>query len=339
MSKRITIAEVAREAEVSLSTISRVLNKRPDVAPETRQRVQGVIDRLGFHPSAIARSLDKQETNTFCLATLHFEQRGLFADPFFAGVIAGIVDTLTPLDKLLLVYPVLDTDESTAAFRSFLQSGRVDGLILHNAFTDDPNLSIIADSRVPCLALHYPEPFAPYSITLGTDDVSGINQLVDYLVAKGYRRIGHLYGDLRHHSAQQRLRLFREALQRRGLPVCEEWIQGGEFYERGGALGMQRILEAGERPSAVIAATDLMAIGALEVILAAGLCVPQDIAITGYDDIPSARFLTPALTTVHFAFGEMGSTAAQCLLTLIEKGQAAATHPPIPVKLIVRRSA
>lgn len=338
MTKRTTIAEVAQEAGVSLPTVSRVLNNRPDVSPETRQRVQEVIDRLGFQPSAIARSLDARRTHTVALTTFHFEKRGLLSDPYLAGVMSGIVDTLTPLGIFLMVYPVVNSEEATAAFQAFLHSGRVDGLILHNTQIDDPLLSVIVDAKTPCVVLQHDKPVHKLSVTANVD-TAGFPLLVDYLVQKGHRKIGFLHGNLAEHFASAGLQSYRLALQEHGLPVCEDWIQGGRWYETGGAEGMRRILAAPERPTAVVANSDLMAIGAMDVIQAAGLRVPEDIAVTGYNDDPYAKHLKPALTTLRYAFGELGSAAARCLKALIDDKLAEARNVTVPVQLIVRDSA
>jgi len=338
MTKRTTIAEVARDAGVSLPTVSRVLNNRPDVSPQTRQRVQEVISRLGFQPSAVARSLDARCTHTVAFTTFRFEKRGLLSDPYFAGVMSGIVDTLTPLGIFVMVYPVLGSEEATAAFRAFLQSGRVDGLILHNAQIDDPLLSMILDAKTPCVALQHDKPVHERAVTVNVDG-SGFRLLVDYLVGKGHRTIGLIHGDLREHFASAAVESFRLAMQKHGLPVREDWIQGGRWYEEGGAEGMQRILNAPDRPTAVMVNTDLMAIGAMGVIHAAGLRVPEDIAITGYNDDPYAKHLKPALTTLHYAFGELGSVAARRLMALIDDQPDAVRNATVPVELIVRSSA
>lgn len=338
MPSRTTMAQVARKAGVSLPTVSRVLNNRPDVAPETRQRIQAIIDQLGFQPSATARSLDARRTNTIALATLHFEKRGLLSDPYFSGVMSGIVDALTPLGIFVMVYPVLDNEKAIAAFRALLQSDRVDGLILHNTQIDDPALQVVADTKIPCVALQHDKPIHELSVTVSADG-SGISVLVDYLVRKGHRSIGFLHGNLHEHRGLRSLQTFRHALQQHGLEVREEWIQGGKWYEEGGAEGMQRILNARERPTAVMASTDLMAIGAIGVIRAAGLRIPEDIAITGYNDDPHAKFLKPALTTMRYAFGDVGSAAAKCLMGLIDQKQPKPTNVTIPVSLVVRDSA
>ena len=338
MDKRTTIVEVAREAGVSLPTVSRVLNNRPDVSPGTRQHVQEVISRLGFQPSAVARSLDARRTHTVAFTTFRFEKRGLLSDPYFAGVMSGIVDTLTPLGIFLMVYPVLSSEEATAAFRAFLQSGRIDGLILHNVQIDDPLLPMIVDAKTPCVALQYDKPVHERSVTVNIDS-SGFRLLVDYLVKKGHRAIGLIHGDLRERFACEAVQSFRLAMQQHGLPVREDWIQGGRWYEEGGAEGMRRILNAPDRPTAVMANTDLMAIGAIDVIQASGLRVPEDIAVTGYNDDPFAKHLKPALTTLHYAFGELGSVAARCLMALIDDKPDAARNATVPVELIVRSSA
>ncbi len=338
MKKKNTIAEVARAAGVSLPTVSRVLNNRPDVSPETRKRVEAVIAEMGFQPSAVARSLDSRETHTICLVFLHYEPRDLFADPYLAGVTSGIVDTLTPEGYFLLTYPVPDGGSYLQDFRQFLHSGRVDGLIVHNAYIDDPILELISGTGLPYVALDLEKPIHPYSAVVAVDNTSGIQQLVNYLVAKGHRSIGHVYGDLRRNGGMQRAQAFRKAMSACGLAVREEWIQGGTWYQEGGASGIERIFNTQERPTAVVAATDLMAMGVIEHVRSIGLQVPKDLSVTGFDDVPFAGYLNPPLTTVRMEYGEFGSTAAKCLIALINTTEKESKRITVPVKLVVRDS-
>jgi DNA-binding LacI/PurR family transcriptional regulator len=339
MSKKSNITDVANLAGVSKSTVSRIARGETHyIRPETITRVRQAIAELSYRPNSVARSLVSQRTNTLALATFHFEKHDLLSDPYLAGVLSGIVDTVTPQGLFVLVYPVTDDPPATAAFLDFLDSSRVDGLILHNLYLDDPLLAPIADTKTPCIALNRDQPIHERSATVSVGG-EGFSLLVDHLVQKGHRKIAFIPGNLRDYAGLAGLQTVRLALQQRGLPVRDEWIQGGQWYEAGGAAGMQRILQASERPTAVMAASDLMAIGAIEVIQAAGLRVPEDIAVTGHNDDPYAKHMKPALTTVHFGYGDVGSAAAKCLLALIDHKAVEAKDTLIPIRLVARDSA
>ena len=337
--KKNTIAEVAQEAGVSVPTVSRVLNKRPDVAPETRKRVEEVIDRLGFQPNAVARSLDSNETRTVALIYLHYEPQGLFADPYLAGVTSGIIDVLTADGYYLVTLPIADLEDSPNTLKEFLRSGRVDGVIVHNANIDDPFLEIIGSSHLPYVVLDQEKPLHDWSVSVSSDHASGIYQLVDYLVRKGHRSIGLIYGDLRRFAGSERANAFRKALADHNLEVREKWIRGGAWYLQGGVSGMNSILDEDEKPTAVMASTDLMAMGAIELSRTRGLMVPVDIAITGFDDVPFARYLNPPLTTVRLPYGEFGGIAAGSLLGLIKKEEIISRSILVPVRLVIGESA
>ncbi len=283
--------------------------------------------------------MDSRETHTICLVFLHYEPRDLFADPYLAGVTSGIVDTLTPEGYFLLTYPVPDGESSVKDFRQFLHSGRADGLIVHNAYINDPLLDLISGAGLPYVALDLEKPIHPDSAVVTMDHTSGIQQLVNYLLAKGHRSIGHVYGDLRRYGGMQRAQAFRAAMAASGLAVREEWIQGGTWFQEGGASGIERIFNAPERPTAVVAATDLMAMGIIEHVRSIGLQVPKDLSVTGFDDVPFAGYLNPPLTTVRMKYGEFGATAANCLIALINATENESKRITIPVKLVVRDSA
>jgi len=176
------------------------------------------------------------------------------------------------------------------------------------------------------------------SAVVVADDISGVRLVTEHLISKGHERIGHVQGDLRYDSGRRRMETFRAVLQEHGLPVREAWIRGEGWTRQHGREAMQGILAEPERPTAIVAASDLLALGAMEQIRARGLKIPQDMAIVGFDDIPLAPDLSPPLTTVRLPYGEFGRAAAMSLLALIGDPGTQLTPTVIPTHLMVRAS-
>jgi LacI family transcriptional regulator len=340
MTERTNIKSVAREAGVSIKTVSRVINSHPDVAPGTRQRVQEVIDRLGYHPNAIAQGLRGQQSNTIAFVFLHYVSSEMFANPFLANTIAGIVETLTPVGFFMLTYPMPDTANAQANLRTLLKSQRVDGVIFTNTYANDPAGQLVADIDIPAVYLGLSGTANQRSVAVTADYAQGTRIAVEHLIHKGHRCIGYIQGDTRYDTSLQRSKAFRATLEDHGLPIGESWIQGGiGWSEDCGQQSMRAILASADRPSAIVAANDLIALGAIDEITAQGLCVPDDIAVIGFDDIPLVTHVDPPLTTIRTSYFQFGHLAATNLLKLIADREYKPETVVIPVQLVERASA
>jgi len=334
------IQSVAREAGVSIKTVSRVINDHPDVAPETRRRVKEVIDQLGYHPNAIAQGLRGKQSFTIAFAFLHYESSEIFANPFLASIISGLIETLTPAGYFMLTYPVPDAGGAQTNLRTLLRSRRADGVIFSNVHADDPVSALVADIDIPAVYLGVPRAVNRRSIAVTADYAQGTRLAVEYLVRKGHRKIGHIMGDVRYDTFCQRVQAFRTALKEFRLTLREHWIQGGHGWsEARGREAMHDMLSKPDRPSAIVAANDLMALGAIGELQAQGLCVPQDVAVVGFDDIPMLGHVNPPLTTIRTSYAQFGHAAATRLLKLITDPKAPLETEVIPVQLIERASA
>ena len=266
-----------------------MINNRPDVAPETRQRVQDIILHLEYQPNAFAQGLRARQTFTIAFVILHYQHRALLSEPYLAGIVSGTVDALTEVGYFLLTYPVPDTDEAVRGLRALLNSGRVDGLIIQQAFPNDPLCQTIVDFGLPTAYIAIDNTPHENAFTVSTDFAAGTCLALEHLLARGHTRIGHIHGDLHFAAAVDRVNAFHAFMQSRGLPVHPEWITGGGWSRQDGSSAAARILDQAEKPTAIVAANDILAIGAMEEIHRRGLRIPQDIAITGYDDIPLLR--------------------------------------------------
>lgn len=327
----VTIKEVARLAGVSVATVSRALNETGPVRDDTRERIREIAQRLRYVPHGAARSLITNRTSTVgvLLPDLYGE--------FFSEVIRGIDQTAKRSGYHLLVSSShSDRAELEAAFRAM--HGRVDGLVVMTPDIDAETLESNLPPTLPVVLLNCRVDGQAYdSITV--DNYGGAYAVVRHLIELGHRRIALIGGEPRNQDASERLRGYREAMEILGGAWAPEIEFAGNFMERSGYAAAQRILALEPRPTAVFASNDSMAIGALSALGEAGVRVPADIAVVGFDDIPIARFITPALTSVHVPISELGARGTERLLDAFRAGDSRARrHETLPAHLIVRTS-
>jgi LacI family transcriptional regulator len=297
-----TIREVAARAGVSVATVSRALNENGPVRAETSRRVKIAVREMKYVPHAGARSLSTQKSHTLgvLLPDVHGE--------FFSEVIRGIDVAARQRGYHILVSGShSDAAEMSAVLRAL--RGRVDGLILMSPDTSLGPISRALGDHTPVVLLNCA---AAGRSTIRVDNYSGARLMTEHLIALGHRDVAFITGPERNADAAERLRGFRDAL--RPLTKSSVIEVPGEFTEESGYEAMGAITRGENRPSAVFAANDSMAIGALRAAREAGLRIPEDIAIVGFDDIPIARFLTPPLTTVRVQIAEMGRRAVESVL-------------------------
>lgn len=326
-----TIRDVAREAGVSVTTVSRVLNESGPVKDSTRQRIREVAQRLHFTPNTTARSLSTRRTNT--LGVLLPDVYG----GFFAEVIRGIDQTAQQHGFHVLISGAHnEAAEVDAAVRAM--RGRVDGLILMAAELDTDTLARNLPERVPAVLINADHDASRFD-TINIDNLGGALEMTTHLLQLGHRDIRMISGPARNRDSVEREKGFRLALHRAGIAPRADHVVRGEFTEASGYRGVQEILAAGARPTAIFAANDSMAVGALSALRQAGLRVPEDMAVVGFDDIPIAEYVTPALTTVRVAISELGAYAAERLFERIRaENNQIPKHEVQPTELVVRSS-
>lgn len=323
-----TIREVARQAGVSVATVSRVVNEKGPVREETRRRIEGVVEKLRYAPHGAARSLITRKTRTLGVLL-----PDLFGE-FFSELIRGIDGAARERGYHLLVSGSHgDGIETRTMLRAI--RGRVDGLI---ALSPDLDASAFEENlpdglSVVLLNCDIGRSSFP---SVRVDNYGGAFAVVRHLMELGHRRIAFVTGPARNHDAAERLRGYRDALgQQAG---ARTWEVAGDFREEAGYGAALRILR-GKPPTAVFAANDAMAIGMLCACRERRVRVPEDIALAGFDDIPTARFVTPALTTVRVPIADLGSLATMRLLRALEGGGLFERHDEVlPATLVVRSS-
>jgi LacI family transcriptional regulator len=326
-----TIRDVAREAGVSVATVSRVFNDSGPVRQETRTRILEVAKRLRFTPNTAARSLSTRRTHTVgvLLPDLYGE--------FFSEVIRGIDQTAQQHGCHALVSSSHnELAEVAAALRAM--RGRVDGLIVMAPEVDAATLTANVPDRVPLVLLNTPLCDDGYA-SIDVDNRGGAEQMTRHLLRHGHRRIAHITGGARNHDGRERLLGYRAALSAAGIPEDPAIVVAGDFTESAGHDGAVALLALAERPTAIFAGNDSMAIGALSALQAAGVRVPEEMAVVGFDDIPIAQYVTPPLTTVRVAISSLGARAAVRLFQAIQApANAERHHETVPTELVIRRS-
>lgn len=331
-----TLEEVAEIAGVSRSTVSRVINESPHVRADTREKVWRAIEASGYQPHAAARSLVTNRTRTISVL-IPEAVNTLFSDPFFPLVLRGATDACNAHRYHLMLSLFTDSAERQDIYRRVLHSGLVDGVIVASSPLDDPLIPDLQEDGVPFVSIgRYSDETIHY---VDVDNVGGAQVATEHLIRLGHRRIATITGPLDAVAGQDRLKGYRQALGARRISVQDELIVEGDFTEGGGAAAARQLLSTS--PSAIFAASDMMAIGALRVIHDAGLQIPEDIALVGFDDIPAASVVEPALTTVRQSIKRLGSMAVEMLLSVLENerdDEAPIHRVVLPTELVVRDS-
>ncbi|WP_067478718.1 LacI family DNA-binding transcriptional regulator [Actinomadura hibisca] len=327
-----TIADVARLAGVSKGAVSLALNDKPGVSEETRQRIREAAETLNWRPSIHARAMLRSRAFAVGLV-LARDPRHLALDPFFAGFLGGVQTVLADSNSVLVLQVVGQGEEAEAeGYRRLARERRIDGAFLLDVRTDDRRPALLRELGLAAVAVG-PDG-ADYDGTpfVGVRDGDGIRDAVEHLAGLGHRRIAFVEGAPAYLHSASRLAAWRDAMRAHGLPAGPH--AAGHFTGEGGAAATRLLLE--RRPTAIVYASDLMAIAGMSVAREAGLDVPADLSLTGFDDNPEAAHLHPPLTTVRQDPVAVGAAAAELLMARID-GRRVTPVSPSP-RLIVRGS-
>ena len=329
-----TIFDVAERANVSIGTVSRVLNNRDRVRPETRERVLQAIRELDYHSNALAKGLANHQTDTIGLVIPQVN------DPFYFGIVRGIEDTVTAAGYSLLIASQPHHTSENHYMRLF-QRGHVDALILSAIDVSPDELAEMNASGLPVILVQ--QDAGKEVPAVQVDNYSGACSMMNHLLEQhGYRRIAYITGTNHTPDNKERLRGIRDTLTAHGLALPKELVFRGDYLRGSGSTAMQQILDLPERPDAVFAGNDQMAADAIVEAQVHGLHVPEDIAVVGFDDVPLASYIAPSLTTVHQPIYEQGVYAARTALDMLHPNDTRPMPAPpriiLPTMLIVRRS-
>jgi len=337
--RQVTISQVAKEAGVSLQTVSRVINNRQEITPATRQHVQDVIKRLGYQPNAIARSLSQRRSHTLGVVTSGLEYYG--PSHILVGVEQGANQEGLSIFLNLLHQP---ESENIGPIVNGLMSRQVEGIIwavpeignnrawFHEAIPQLP-IPVIFLSTRPRDDLHVVE----------IDNRNGAYMATEHLLERGYRKIGIITGPMTWWAASERRRGWQEALTAVGIPFSDSQIVEGNWSAESGERGLHELLEKSPDVQAVFACNDQMALGLMQAARNLGKRIPEDLAVVGFDDIPESAFYYPPLTTIRQGLYELGQAAVKTFMKLRQSEQR---DEPLPIaqtvwlqpQLVVRES-
>lgn len=337
----VDIRELARRSGVSAATVSRALNDRAEVSPQTRARILELAAELGYFPSQPARTLVRKRSDTIGLIWDTGYDRDGRRHPFLQDLLVAMKRPLSDAGYHLML---LATAESDAEVDTYLRATRqhsLDGVILMGVDERHPAITAVVSAAVPCVAVDLPLR-GPRTTYVSSDNRTGAASAVTHLHGLGRRRIAIINGPLSLMPASERLAGYRYQSAKLGLPYRPEYVVDGDFFLRSGYEGTRRLLELPDPPDAIFAAGDEMAIGAMHAIFDAGRSVPGDIAVVGFDDIETASLVRPALTTIAQVPNDLCTSAVDALLTIIgtEDADRSGAPPPriLPTRLVVRAS-
>ncbi len=329
-----TLEAVARVAGVSRATVSRVVNGSPRVSPDVRATVEAAVRQLGYTPNRAARSLVTRRSDSIAVVITEPPGR-LFSDPFFPQIVRGVSGALASRDlQLVLLMPEPGDEGRTIRY---LTGGHVDGALLVSLHGEDPIPSALAASGVPSVCVGRPPAGVDVSY-VDVDNRQGGRRATRHLLELGRRRVATISGPADMAVGVDRLNGYRDALRASGRAEDPSLVAQGDFSYEGGAAAMERLLDAHPDLDAVFAASDLMAAGALGVMLSRGLRIPDDVALVGFDDSPVAATTRPPLSSVRQPIEEMGPEAVHLLLDAVERPDRPPRRVVLATRLLVRAS-
>ena len=327
MSSRVTIRQVAERAGVSVATVSRALNEKGDVSDATRERVREAARSLGYAADPVARALATQQTRLVAVIVGDNAGHPDLSLTFFGKVLAAIARRLAQADyEPVLLQPLAGR----------LQH-RFDAAVLIGVDADDPLIAELERRAVPLVGVDVDCP-APRAAFVGSDHAGGVRLALAHLYARGHRRIAHVAGAPNTLAGSERRAAFVAESERLGLALDDEYVRDGDFSSASGYRETCALLALAAPPTAIVAASDLMALAALQAIRDAGLEPGRDVAVVGFDDLEAAALAHPPLTTIRQDRHELGAVAAARAIELIEDSGTTPQETVLPVELVVRAS-
>ncbi|MCM3634763.1 LacI family DNA-binding transcriptional regulator [Paenibacillus camelliae] len=335
--KQMTIYDIAKLANVSVATVSRVINDTAPVKDSTRKKIEALIQQYQFQPNAMARSLLKKETGIIGIIVPDL------TNPFYTEVLAGAETEAYSTGHTFLLMNAIGNYEKESAYLSMLRERRVDGMLFLGGRINLKNGDEELDQELIQHASSIPTVLINGTVKgnvltrVATDEYKGACMAVQYLIDNGHKHIAFLGGEMHMSTTSSKLRAFKKTLKDAGLTVREEWILPDSFSIDSGRKQMEHLLSLKKQPTAVFCVNDFVAIGAIKTAIDHGVQVPEDMSIVGFDDIPLAHHFIPEITTVSQEANELGRTAIQVLQRMMNQ-EKVKKHTVIEPKLMVRKS-
>lgn len=339
-SKSVTIEMVASEAGVSKTTVSFVINNNPSIGEQTRKRVLEVIRRLGYQPNINARNLSTQAVRTVCIVVP--EVGHLFNDPYFAESIGGAYDEIEASDFRMILHKASHHFAEEKEYFNLFRRKEISGMIsIGSSDIHERYLREFAGTEYPIVLLNSAIAGVSLPCVL-TNNVRIGRTATRHLISLGHRQIAHILGSTATSSAMDRLKGYRQALDEAGIDADDRMIVQGHFHQTAAAAAVcEKLLKLNPRPTAIYAASDVMAFGVLDALALSGVRVPEDCAVVGSDDVELAKFTRPALTTVRMPIYDMARAAVRMLMDIIHhdgKLEGIHTREDFDSLLVVRDS-
>lgn len=342
----VTIRDVAKRLNLSITTVSRALDGYDDVAEETRERVRKAAAQMGYAPSHMARQMRRQRADTIGFAislppsARENTNNRAFADPFVLEFIAGLGDEAAQCHLDLIVSTATPGQEEETLFRRWVQGRRVDGVVVNRLRKNDWRVGYLAQNQTPFVASgHLEGANFPY---IEVDGRAGFKQLTQYLAGKGHNRIGYIGGPDGLRLQDDRQAGYRAGLRAAGLPFTKTLLAQGDMTRNGGYAAAMKLLALPQPPTAILGVNDMTAIGAMRAARERGLVVGRDVIVAGFDGIADSEHTEPPLTTLNQPAYEIARQLVQMLAELIENERVGRSHPPKQVllqpELILRAS-
>ena len=336
---RVTIRQLARLSGVSVGTVSRALNGYADVSAETRERIVRLAQELDYTPAAAARSLVTQRSHVIGVVLDTGEGHPDLQHPFFHEVLVGLKHAIGAGGYDLLLF-ASERPGNGYGEHSYLKRCRhhnVEGVVLMGVDAEDEDVRRLARSGLPCVGVDLALS-GPATEEVMSDNAAGAARAVAHLHELGHRRVATITGLIETLPGADRLRGYRDGLRRAGLAFRDEYVAYGDFYVESGARATAALLELDAPPTAIVAASDLMALGAIRAASERGVAVPGELSVVGFDDIQLAGHVQPPLTTLRQDKAGLGARAADALMRLIAGDGARPEALTLPVELVVRGS-
>lgn len=332
----VTIKDVAKMAMVSPSTVSRVISDDPRISEETKIKVNEAMKELGYHPNAIARSLVSKSTNTIGVIMPKSAHLSL-ANPFFPEVLRGISASANENGFYILLSIEDDGIGKINTIDKIVKAGMVDGVIMLYSKLEDDTLKMLIDKNFPFVMVGKPINGNKVSY-VDNDNIGASYEATTHLISKGRKSIGIITGPLNMVVSLDRLEGYKRALMDNRIEFNSDLIISAEFSKENGYKAIENLISKGNVPDAILAVDDLLAVGAMEAIKDAGLKIPEDIGILSFNNITTAEYLSPSLTSVDINPYELGVEATELLFQKLQNRKMLPQARIVPTKLIIRES-
>ncbi|WP_308636760.1 LacI family DNA-binding transcriptional regulator [Paenibacillus silvisoli] len=332
----VTIKDIAKIAGVSPSTVSRVVSNHPRISQETSRKVKAIMDQLGYHPNMMAKSLVSKTTQTIGIV-LPRPAEELFLNFFFGELIRGIVTQATRAGYDMLMTTVTSDSNELEAISRLVLGRRVDGILLLSSRTSDPIIGFLKQQNFPFVLIGRSDEF-PDVLSIDNNNIQAAYDATGHFIAQGHKRIGFISGPPNLVVSQDRLAGYKKALKEANLPFQQEWVLEGDLLQQSGYRAMSFFMSLPDRPTALVIFDDLLAFGVLRGLTELGYSVPLDISIVSFNNIPLSELASTPISSVDIGTYQLGYTASQSLLRIVQDEPLLQNQIIIPHRLIVRES-